>query len=145
MAPAAAGWGVIAFAGNLWLAARVTQISGLLKRPWPDMPTTLGLPKAALFVFAIVLGLCVAPGVTRVLASSATAALMVAFALQGLATLHALTRGKQTRIAILASVYALTLALFPWPLVVAAGLGVTDLARSLRQRLAAPAPTPKKN
>lgn len=136
--PAAAGWGVIGLAINLWLAGRATEISGLLPRPWPDLPSSLRLSRFAFAALGVALLLCLAPGAARVMAASVATGLMVAFALSGLAALHGLTRGRSSRPVILGSFYALCLALFPWPLVLAAGLGLADVARPLRR---APAPS----
>ncbi len=133
MTPAAAGWGVAALCLNLYLAGRVSSISGLLPRPWPDIPATLRLPRMTFALMGVALAACLIPGVARLLAATALAALLIAFAVQGLATLHAVTRGRPSRPAVLIGFYMLSFALFPWPIVLAAGLGLTDVARPLRR------------
>ena len=134
MAPVMAVWGVLGLALNLWLAGRIVRISGQLPRPWPDIPLSLGLPQWS--VLALALALCVAllPGVTRVFAATLAAALGGALALQGLAIVHYLTRGLGARTGLLFALYAVTLLLFPWPLIAAAGLGLSDFALALRAR-----------
>lgn len=132
--PAAAGWGVVAFAFNLWFAGRAAAISGQLPRPWPDLPTKLRLPRYAFAALGAALLLCAAPGAMRVVAASLVTALVVAFALSGLAALHGMTRGRAARPAMLVTWYTLCLVLFPWPLVFAAGLGLADVARPLTRR-----------
>ncbi len=142
MAPVAAAWTLLGLAGNLWLAGRVAEISGMLGRPWVDVPSTLRLPKAALAIFGLFLAGCALPGVSRVVAATGAAALYTAYIFQGLARLHTLTRGWQARAPLLTSYYALSLFLFPWPLLIAGGLGLADAAQGLRANVAPP-PLPK--
>ena len=134
-------WSVLAMSLNLWLAARVAMISGLLNREWPDLPSSLALPRVALGAFALATLACALPGATRVLASSAAVALGVAFAFQGLAAIHRLTRGGSSRPGLLSALYALIFFLFPLPLFVAAGVGVADNVKPLRRSLPKPTST----
>ena len=134
-------WSVLALSINLWLAARVAMISGLLNRDWPDLPTNLVLPRAALAAFALATLGCALPGASRVLASSAAVALGVAFVMQGLAALHRLTRGKASRPGLLSALYMLIFILFPLPLFVVAGVGVADNVKPLRRSLPKPPST----
>ena len=126
-------WTVLAMSLNLWLAARVAMISGLLNREWPDLPNTLVLPRVALGAFALATLACALPGVARVLASTAAVGLGLAFAFQGLAAIHRLTRGSSSRPGLLSALYALIFFLFPLPLFVAAGVGVADNVKPLRR------------
>lgn len=134
-------WSVLALSANLWLAARVTLISGQLSQAWPDLPTSLALPRSALVAFAIATLACALPGPARVLASSAAVGLGVAFALQGLAAVHRLTRGRAGRPGLLSLLYTLIFFLFPLPLFVAAGVGVADNVKPLRRSLPKPTST----
>ena len=126
-------WTVLAMSLNLWLAARVAMISGLLNRDWPDLPTTLELPRVALAAFALATLACALPGASRVFASAAAVGLGLAFAFQGLAAIHRLTRGSSSRPGLLSALYALIFFLFPLPLFVAAGVGVADNVKPLRR------------
>ena len=135
-------WSVIALSMNLWLAGRVVLISGRLEGGWPDLPTTLDLPRPLIFAFAAATIACAAPGVWRVGASTVAAALGVAFALQGLAALHRITRGRSARTGMLCAMYLLIILLFPLPLFVAAGVGIADNVRPLR-RLSTPSTSQK--
>jgi hypothetical protein len=126
-------WSVLALSLNLWLAGRVTMISGQFSQPWPDLPTTLVLPRIALAAFALATLACILPGSSRVVASCAAVGLGVAFALQGLAAIHRLTRGRPGRSGMLTVLYALIFILFPLPLFVAAGVGVADNVKPLRR------------
>ena len=134
-------WSVLALSINLWLAARVAMISGLFNRDWPDLPTHLVLPRAALAAFALATLACALPGALRVFASSAAVALGVAFMMQGLAALHRLTRGRASRPGLLSALYALIFLLFPLPLFVVAGVGVADNVKPLRRSLPKPTST----
>ena len=134
-------WSVLALSLNLWLAARVTLISGQLAREWPDVPTHLRLPRVALAAFALATLACALPGASRVVASSAAVALGVAFTLQGLAALHRLTRGRASRPGLLATLYTLIFILFPLPLIVVAGVGLADNVKPLRRSLPKPTST----
>ena len=134
-------WSVLTMSLNLWLAARVALISGLLNRDWPDLPTNLELPRIALAAFALATLACALPGASRVFASSAAVALGVAFAFQGLAAIHRLTRGRSSRTGVLSALYAVIFVLFPLPLFVAAGVGVADNVKPLRRSLSAPTST----
>jgi hypothetical protein len=131
-------WTVLVMSLNLWLAARVSMISGLLNREWPDLPTHLELPRVALGAFALAILACALPGASRVLGSSAAVALGVAFSFQGLAAIHRVTRGSAARSGVLWGLYVLMFFLFPLPLFVAAGVGVADNVRPLRRSPSTP-------
>ena len=133
MAPIAAAWGVVALAFNLWLAGRITQISGRLKRPWPDVAENLQLPREALYIFIGALGFTLAlSDFPRVLTGTLASALGMAFALHGLAAIHRGTRGVAARGGLLGALYVAIFALFPWPLVAAATYGAFDSFRPVR-------------
>jgi hypothetical protein len=125
---------------NLWLAGRVAIISGNLPRPWPSLADDLALPPALGALFAACCGLAFVGGLTGALSGAAAAALGAAFALQGLAVAHVVTRGVNTRIALLVSLYALILLLPPWPFCLLAIVGLADAAFHLRTRKSASLP-----
>ena len=58
----------------------------------------------------------------------------MAFSLQGLATIHDLSRGLKYRAVLLGLVYASLALLMPWPLVAFALVGLVESAFSLRDR-----------
>lgn len=140
MPPVMAAWGVITFSINLWLAGRVVLISQRLPRPWLDVPANLRLPRLCVGVLGTALAFCLLTGLGRIIAASIAAAIGTAFALQGLAAIHAVTRGAKGRAPILGGMYALIFALMPWPFVLAAFVGVADAAFPFRGRRL-PAPT----
>lgn len=127
---------------NLWLGGRVTQVSRRFPRPWPNVPDGLRLPRVAALVLAAGAGLAFAAGLdTAVGAAAATVAapLGLVFALQGLGTVHVLTRGFPARPGVLVLIYLVTVMLRPSALALAL-LGVIDCLGPLRSRRSPPKP-----
>lgn len=122
---------------NLWLAGRVAVISGNLPRPWPAIADDLSVPPVFGALFAAACGLIFLGGLPGVVSSVIAAAFGTAFALQGLAVLHVLTRGASLRFALLFALYALILLLPPWPFCLLAIVGLVDAAFHLRTRKSA--------
>ena len=135
-----AAWSVATLALDTWLAARTASISGLLPRAWANLPDGLRLPRAALGVFVVAALALVAPDPWRTLAGTLVVALIVAYGMQGYGALHAMSRGRPGRTGLLATAYLMTVALMPWPLLLAAVLGVVDSLARLPRR---PLPEPK--
>ncbi len=146
-APAAARWIALAAApamgastlvmllANLWLAARVVQVSGRLPRPWPNIARELQLPR----IYALVLAAAIAAAwffgrLPGLIGAIVAATLGVAFALQGLAVIHDLSHGLRFRRPMLFFIYFGLFALMPWPLAAFALVGLAEAAFSLRAR-----------
>ncbi|MCI4683565.1 hypothetical protein K9U39_07965 [Rhodoblastus acidophilus] len=123
-------------AANLWLAARTIEISGRLRRPWPDLPENVVLPRFVAPVFLIAAGLAFNGGFVAVFAGIVAAASGFGLALHGLAALHGLTRDVSLRSAWLAALYAAVVILEPWSVIVLAVFGLVESAFSLRARKA---------
>jgi uncharacterized membrane protein len=141
IAPAAAAIAAImTLALNLWLAGRITRTSGRLKRSWPDLTTT-ALPPMTLVALCVALGLSFTGGLLAIVAQIASSTLLMAYALTGLATLHALTRGRKNRALWLSSVYAVV-SVFGWPVIGLIVLGLSDAVFDFRRRMPPPPPTP---
>jgi hypothetical protein len=119
---------------NLWLAGRVVSVSGRLSRPWPDLPS-MTLPKQAPMFLAGAIALSFLPGVLGTVSLVFAAALLMAFAILGLAVLHAITRGTDSRYFILAGVYG-ALFVFTWPVIPLALFGLAEAAFHIRARFA---------
>ena len=140
-APAmAAGWTALTLCINFWIAGRLSLASNLLPRAWPNVPDTLRLPRLLGLAFAVALGCCFVGGPAGIAAACVAAGLGAAFALQGLGALHAITRGASARPAILGGAYAMVVGLMPWPLALAAGLGLVDCFAPLPRKSASPVP-----
>ena len=130
--PVAAALSTMTLAFNVWLAAKVTSMSGRLRRPWPDLKTT-ALPPMTLAVLFAAIGFCFAGGLIAIIAAITTSTLLMAYGLAGFAVLHTLTLSWKSRPFWLGSTYALV-AMFMWPVLVMVALGLADAAFGLRQR-----------
>ncbi len=115
---------------NLWLAARIAQLSGLLAMPWPDIPNAFRVPRPLALVLAVALGLSFAGGPVGMSGVLVSGALLMVFVFQGLAVVHALTRGKSYRFPLLIIVY-LTLI---WTVAFYGLLGLLDAGFAFRDR-----------
>lgn len=129
---------------NLYAAARSTQLSRRLGRAWPDLPTSLGLPWAlGVLLLACAAGAYALPAPASQYVSIGAGGLGGAFALQGLAVAHALSRGLKMRPVMLTALYACCVLRAQYTLPVVAALGVVDAFARLRARPAfLPAPKP---
>ena len=119
---------------NLWLAARVVNASGRLKRPWPDLSAIAFPPWVPLLLAAVIAG-TFAPGLVGMVCWVLTASLLTAYVLLGFAVLHAATRALGGRVFILAGSY-LSVMLLGWPALAVAIIGLLDAALDIRGRIA---------
>jgi uncharacterized membrane protein YuzA (DUF378 family) len=122
---------IVTLTFNLWLAAKITAMSGRLRRPWPDLRATM-LPRTALAALAAAIALCFAGGLIAVAAQVAASALMMLYAMTGFATLHTLMQTFSGRSFVLGSVYAATV-FIGWPLIGMVSLGLADAIFGIRQ------------
>jgi hypothetical protein len=125
---------------NLWLAAKITAISGRLHRPWPELRTA-ALPSMSLVAFCIAFAFCFTAGLLAIAAQVVAAALMLAYALTGFAVLHTLTAALKSRAIWLGCTYCMVL-VFVWPVIVMAVLGLADAVFGIRQRFLKNRPPP---
>jgi hypothetical protein len=132
--PAAAVVLTVTSLANLWLAGRIVKLSGRLKRPWPDLGAT-ALPRSAFALLAAAAIGMLAGDLFGIAAGVLTASLLSAYALVGLAVLHATTRGINGRGFVLAGIYA-AVVVFGWPALLLSLLGLADLALDFRRRAA---------
>lgn len=135
-----AGWGVITLAVNLWLAARVAQISGLIPLVASDIPYRLRLPADSIWILVASLVACLLGETSRLIGSTIAAAFAVAFALHGLAAIHGAMRGHAARTPLLVGVYFTMFVLLPWPLIIASIVGIFDTFVPFRRKPAPPRP-----
>jgi hypothetical protein len=119
---------------NLWLAARIVRVSGLLRRPWPDL-SAVALPAAAPALLAAAVVGSLLPDLAGLIAGVLAAALLIAFALIGFAVLHTITRGMSNRALALAGAYA-AVALIGWPVLGLSLLGLAETTFHIRARAA---------
>ena len=125
---------------NLWLAALIAHISGLLKRPWPAI-AQMTFPPFAPTVLAIAVAGTFLTDLIGLASSVLTASLLLAYALLGFAVVHAITTGIGGRRFMLAGLY-LTVVVFGWPIVLMALVGLIETILGLRARHAAKRPPP---
>ena len=88
------------------------------------------------FVFAAAVAISLFDGLIGLLGAVVAAALGMAFALQGLAVVHDLSRGSKLRLPFLSAIYASLVLLMPWPLALFALIGLAEAGFSLRDRKA---------
>ncbi len=127
------GWMTTALL-NLWIGGMIVEASGRALRPWPKLDA-LELPNAVFFALVGSLAASFLPGSLGLIGTAFAGAFLVAFVLQGLAVIHAATRGMSVRALILGAVY-LGIFLFGWPAILVAILGVAEPMLNLRGRAA---------
>ena len=125
---------------NLWLAGKITQTSGRLNRPWPELRST-ALPSMTLVALLVAAALSFVGGMLALLAQIVTAALVIGYALVGFAVLHTLTLSLNSRGFWLGGIYAVVV-MFGWPIVAIFALGIADAVFGLRQRYLQTRPPP---
>ena len=125
---------------NLWLAGKITQTSGRLNRPWPELRST-ALPSMTLVALLVAAALSFVGGMLALLAQIVTAALVIGYALVGFAVLHTLTLSLNSRGFWLGGIYAVVV-MFGWPIVTIFALGIADAVFGLRQRYLQTRPPP---
>ena len=119
---------------NLYLAVRVAQVSGRLRRPMPEL-STMRFPTWAPIVTALAFLGCLVPGMPGLLSGVLAAAMMMAYAILGFAVLHVITRGMTARPFLIGAAYAAVIVFF-WPLLLTSVLGLADSALDFRARAA---------
>mgnify|MGYP003350286162 CR=1 FL=1 len=119
---------------NLYLAVRVAQVSGRLRRPMPEL-STMRFPTWAPIVTALAFLGCLVPGMPGLLSGVLAAAMMMAYAILGFAVMHSITRGMGSRPLALGGLYSVVI-VFGWPVLVMSMLGLADTAFDLRGRAA---------
>ncbi len=120
---------------GLWLAGRVVKVSGRLRRTWPEL-AAMTFPPTALILLAVALASSFLPGIAGMAGTIFTASLLMAYALLGLAVMHKLSETLRTRGLVLGGLYAL-IAVFGWPILAMALVGLADSLLDMRGRAAA--------
>jgi hypothetical protein len=138
--PVAAACGALTLVLNLWIAGRVVDLSGRLKRPWPDIPG-MTFPRSAPALLGLAIAAAFVPALVGLIATLFAGTLSIAFTLLGLAVLHGLTRGVPGRTAILAGAYAAVVVL-GWPALAAVLLAIADMMFGWRAKAAGRGPPP---
>jgi hypothetical protein len=124
---------------NAWLAAVVLESAGRLKRPRTPL-WTASLPRPAALALLAALAGTALPGVLGSAAAAIAGAFGLAYALVGLAVLHSVTLGRDSRGLVLFVAYASILFLGV-SLLIAAIVGLIDSFYRLRPARALPPST----
>jgi hypothetical protein len=119
---------------NLWLAGRIVNVSGRLKRPWPSLPD-MQFPAFAPALMAVAIAGTFLSGILGTVASILAASLSMAYGFLGFAVLHAITRNAKPRGILLGTAYA-AVVVFGWPILLVAMLGLADAIFNFRGRVA---------
>jgi hypothetical protein len=123
---------------NLYAAGRTAALSHRLPRPWPDLPTEFVLPRPLAVVAVVAIGAAIAlPQPTDQFAWVFAGPLAAAYTLQGLAVLHAMSRGLPLRPLLIVALYFCCAVRVEWTLPLIALVGLVDSAVNLRGRAAA--------
>lgn len=117
---------------NLWLAGRIVNVSGLLKRPWPSLPD-MQFPPFAPALLGVAIAGTFLPGIAGTVASILSASLAMAYGILGFAVLHSITRNAKARPLLLGTSYAAVF-VFGWPVLLVAMLGLADTIFGFRGR-----------
>lgn len=119
---------------NMWAAAHIVRLSGLLTRPWPDF-SLLEYPQNASFALVALMVLSfIVPGLGGLILSGFAGALMMAFLLLGLAVVHYITRPYPARRLILFGTYVAVF-FIGWGSIVLIIVGVMEPMIQLRKRM----------
>jgi len=129
----AASCAVMLHALNLWIAGRLTQVSGMLKRAWPDIAQEYVLPRGVAVLFALSLVAALAGGFIGQTALVVASTCGLALAFQGLAATHFWLRGSKSGVVTLAILYFFVGALVA-PIALFAIVGLLDMALHFRDR-----------
>jgi hypothetical protein len=121
---------------NAYLAGRIARGSGRLLRPWPDLHR-LEYPSGTSLLFGAAILATMLQGVPRVIGTAMSGAMLVGFALIGLAILHCISKGRIPWMLWLS--YALLLTpVAPYVVIGLALVGLADGFLNIRDRVAGP-------
>jgi hypothetical protein len=134
---ALAGGGALLALANLYLAARSVQISQRLPRPWRDIPSSFALPRwlgPPTLAAVVIADLGFSPFNEYALVIGST--LTSLYTMQGLATLHHLSRRAAARPFMLSALYFACTVANEWVLPAVALVGLFESFANLRARAA---------
>ncbi len=137
-----AGYTVMIHIVNLWIAGRLSQVSGLMTSPWPDIAEGFRAPKPIGGIFLSGLALSIFSGPSAAIGFVLVSTMGLVLSLQGLAVAHARLRARPNGMIILAVVYFLV-GLLGWPLVPFIFIGLADLVFDFRRRPPTGAASPR--
>jgi len=139
LTPVAATFWITVACFNLWLGAWVTEVSGRLARPWPDL-SLMTLPNETPLALMLTVGLSFLPGYAGLIALGFASAVLFAYIIVGLAIIHNITRGLAARPFILFMVYAGLLLLNPFSSIIVAMIAIGEPISPIRRRFQSSSP-----
>ncbi|MCA1403283.1 DUF2232 domain-containing protein [Ensifer sp. IC3342] len=122
-------WVLMLFAAY-YLATRIVQMSGGSLRPREDIPSSLRMPRNAIFAFLAGLVLAFVGGASAAVGALICGTFGAGFLLSGFASFHFRTRGKSWRLPVLWIAY-LSVLVFTIPAVFFLLSGLTDTRRTI--------------
>ncbi|MCT4655304.1 MAG: YybS family protein [Cohaesibacter sp.] len=123
---------VLSIVITLYLAAKITQMSDRLARPWPDLHQ-ITLPLSAAIIFLVALVISTFEGLLGVFAQIVASSFGAGLLLVGLSVLHYITRNSASRGALLWGAYFL-LIVFGWLAIALVMLGAAEILVQVRNR-----------
>jgi hypothetical protein len=142
-APVAAGMLFLVLMLDLWLAGKLTRLSGRLPGSWPDVARELSIPRPYGLLLAAAFATTFLGGSAALIASVVAMVVAAAFALQGLAVVHVFSRDWDFRGLMLGIFYGgvlLLTAVFPFTPFLFTLLGLVESHYCFRNRKAATPP-----
>jgi hypothetical protein len=133
-----AGYWLIVFAVNAYLAGRIVRASGRLARDWPDLPA-MAYPLGFPLLLVLAVAASYAPGAVGIAGTSFTGALLFAYFLAGLALVHFIARARAPWVVWL--LYAALALFLPYAAIAVTLGGLLDPILKLKQRLGARRPS----
>lgn len=127
---------VISLVVTLYLAAKITLLSGRLSRPWPNLHQ-ITMPLVGIVVFLVALVISSFGGIVGILAQITASAFGAGLMLTGLSVLHYITRNNSSRGALLWGAYFL-LVFFWWLGIALIILGAAESLIQVRSRFPNP-------
>ena len=132
MPAAAALLPMVSMLFNLWFAGKVTQWSGQLIRPWPDL-AAMQFPSGTPLALLSAMFLSSVGGFTAMAGTAFSGTLFFAYVLMGLAIIHHVTRGAPWRSFALWTLYAGMLIISGGVTLIVALIGLVDAIFPLRR------------
>ena len=132
---------VVSTSINLFLAAKIAQLSGHLSRPWPDLHQLTMQPLGAYLFLVSLIGTFLLGGLAGIFAQIIASSLGSVLLLVGLSVLHFMTKKTPARLALLWTTYFL-LVVFQWIGFFLVALGTAEVLINVRSRVSKGPPGP---
>ena len=122
---------------NMWIAAHIIRLSGMMQRPWPVFFNMQYPPQTSLLFAGVFVSSLMIPAMPGLLLSALAGALMVAFLLLGLAVIHQVSHLWPARSLVLFGTYVAVI-FIGWGALLLILLGGIEPFVNIRQRMKPP-------